>query len=122
MRTVCTGYDPDGMIVEVGKSDISRIYRLCNSYDKLQSKWSQPTTKHAKRYSYKKAGARIQFRIRNLVDEFHKKQQNGFAKITVLYSYPNLRLRRWFLNVRGNSTQRLLEICLFGVTTDSRRD
>jgi 1,4-dihydroxy-2-naphthoyl-CoA synthase len=38
MGTFCTGYDPDGMIVEVGKSDISRIYRLCNSYDKLQSK------------------------------------------------------------------------------------
>jgi hypothetical protein len=35
MRTFCTGYDPDGIIVEVGKSDISRIYRLCNSYDKL---------------------------------------------------------------------------------------
>jgi hypothetical protein len=28
MRTFCTGYDPDGIIVEVGKSDISRIYRL----------------------------------------------------------------------------------------------
>jgi hypothetical protein len=88
----------------------------------LQSKWSQPTTKHAKRYRYKKAGARIQRRIWNLVDEFHKKKQNGSAKITVLYSYPNLRLRRWFLNVRGKSTQRLLEICLLGVTTDSRRD
>jgi hypothetical protein len=50
-----------------------------------------------------------------------KNQQNGFAKITVLYSYSNLRLRRWFLNVRGKSAQRLLEICLLGVTTDSRR-
>jgi putative transposase len=73
MRPFCTGYDPDEIIVEVGKSYISRIYRLCNSYDKLQSKWSQPATKHAKRYRYKKAGARIQRRIRNLVDEFHKK-------------------------------------------------
>jgi putative transposase len=72
MRTFCTKYDLDGIIVEVGKSDISRIYRLCNSYDKLQSKWSQSTTKHAKRYRYKKAGARIQRHIRNLVDEFHK--------------------------------------------------
>jgi putative transposase len=59
--------------VEVEKSDISKIYRLCNSYDKLQSKWSQPTTKHAKRYRYKKAGASIQRRIQNLVDKFHKK-------------------------------------------------
>jgi hypothetical protein len=82
MRTFCTGYDPDGIIVEAGKSDISRIYRLCNSYDKLQSKWSQPTTKHAKRYRYKKAGARIQRRIRNLVDEFHKKDNNmGLRKL-----------------------------------------
>jgi putative transposase len=73
MGTFCTGYDPNGIIGEMGKSDISRIYRLCYSYDKSQSKWSQPTTKHAKRYRYKKAGARIQRRIRNPVDEFHKK-------------------------------------------------
>jgi putative transposase len=59
--------------VEVGKSDISRIYRLCNSYDKLQSKWSQPEINYWKRYRYKKAGARIQRRIQNLVDESHKK-------------------------------------------------
>jgi putative transposase len=98
--TFCIRYDLDGIIVEVGKSDIS-IYRLCYHYDKYQSKWSQPEVKHRKRYNYKKAGARIQRRIRNLVDEFHKKTTNGFAKITVLYSYPNLRLRRWFLNVRG---------------------
>jgi putative transposase len=40
VKTFCTGYDPDGMIVEVGKSDISRIDKLCYHYDKLQSKWS----------------------------------------------------------------------------------
>jgi putative transposase len=63
MRTFCTGYDPDGIIVEVGKSDISRIYRLCYHYDKLQSKWSQPEVKHRKRYRCKKAGARMQRRF-----------------------------------------------------------
>jgi putative transposase len=68
-----TGYDPGGIIMKLGKSDIPRIYWLCNSYDKLQSKWSQPEINHRKRYRYKKAGARIQRRIRNLVDEFHKK-------------------------------------------------
>jgi hypothetical protein len=47
MRTSCIGCHPDGIIVEVGKSDISGIYRLCYSYDDLQSKWSQPTTKHS---------------------------------------------------------------------------
>jgi hypothetical protein len=106
VRTFYTGYDRDGIIVEVGKSDISRIYRLCNSYDKLQSKWSQPEINHRKRYRCKRAG----------------KQQNGPAKITILYFHPNSKPRRWFLEVAGKSTQRLLEKCLFGVTTDSRRN
>jgi hypothetical protein len=51
-----------------------------------------------------------------------KKQQNGPAKITILYFYPNSRPRGWFLEVAGKSAQRLLGICLLGVTTDSRRD
>jgi putative transposase len=34
IRTFCTGYDPDGIIIELEKSDISRIYRLCYYYDK----------------------------------------------------------------------------------------
>jgi putative transposase len=88
MRTFCTGYDPNGIIVEVGKSDISRIYRLCNSYDKLQSKWSQPEAKHRKRYSYKKAGARIQRRIRNLIDGFHKKKNSKMGLRKLQYYIP----------------------------------
>jgi hypothetical protein len=60
MRTFCTGYDSDGIIVEVGKSDISRIYRLFNSYDKLQSKWSQPTTKHTTK---QEQGFKVAFEI-----------------------------------------------------------
>jgi hypothetical protein len=82
MKTFCTRYNPDGIIVEVGKSDISWIDKLCYHYDKLQSKWSQPTTKHSKRYRYKKAGARIQRRIQNMVDEFHKKNNKmGLQKL-----------------------------------------
>jgi putative transposase len=73
MRTFCTGYDPDGIIVEVGKSDISRIDKLCYHYDKLQSKWFQSEINHRKRYRCKRAGARMQCRIRNLVDDLHKK-------------------------------------------------
>jgi putative transposase len=73
VRTFCTGYDPDGIIVEVGKSDISKIDKLCYHYDKLQSKWSQPEINYQKRYRCKRAGARMQRRIQNLVDELHKK-------------------------------------------------
>jgi putative transposase len=119
IRTFC-GYDPDGMIVEVGKSDISRIYRLCNSYDKLQSKWSQSTTNHLNRYNYKKAGARIQRRIRNLVDKFYKKTTKWVCE-----NYSTIFLPKFdtlFLKVRGKSIGRLLDIRLLGVTTDSRCD
>jgi putative transposase len=73
VRTFCNGYDPDGIIVEVGKPDISKIYKLGYYYDKLQSKWSQPEINHRKKYRCKRAGARMRRRIRNLVDEVHKK-------------------------------------------------
>jgi putative transposase len=106
--------------VEVGKSDISRIDKLCYHYDKLQSKWSQPESNHRKRHGCIRAGARMQRRIRNLVDDLHKKQQNGLAKITILYFNPNSRPRGWFLKVAGKSAQRLLEISLLGVTIKTR--
>jgi putative transposase len=73
VRIFFTGYDPDVIIVEVGKSDISKIDKLCHHYDNLQSKWSQPEINHRKRYRCKRAGARMQRRIRNLIDNLHKK-------------------------------------------------
>jgi hypothetical protein len=39
-----------------------------------------------------------------------------------LQYYIPTRPRRWILEVAGKSTQRLLEKCLLGVTTDSRCD
>jgi transposase len=36
IRTFCTEYDLDGIIMKLGKSDISKIHRFCNSYDKSQ--------------------------------------------------------------------------------------
>lgn len=55
------------------KSDMSRIHRLYQPYDELQSKWAQPEMKHKQRYKHRKSGRRIWFWIRNLVDEFHKR-------------------------------------------------
>ncbi|HWU42665.1 MAG TPA: transposase, partial [Bdellovibrio sp.] len=73
VRTFCTGYDSDGLVVEVGESDISKIESLCHEYDDLQSECSHPTTRHRKRYKLKRSGRRKQRRIRNKVDELHKK-------------------------------------------------
>lgn len=68
------GYSPEGTIAEWGKGDMTRIFRLCKVHDNLESRWSQKgVVKHRKRYRLKKAAARIRQKIRNLVDELHKK-------------------------------------------------
>jgi putative transposase len=72
IRTFQTCYDPSGVVVEFGKNDIGRIYRLCHVMDDLQSRWSQKDTRHRKRYRLKKAARRIRLKIRNLIDDLHK--------------------------------------------------
>jgi putative transposase len=88
VRTFLTGYDPSGRVIEYGKTDISRIHRLCHAYDKLQSKWTKTTHKH--RSHMKKAGLRIQLKIRNLVDEMHKK-----LSLTLLMNYTTILLPKF---------------------------
>ena len=73
VRTFCTGYDCSGEILEVGKEDIARIERLGYHLDDLQSRLSDKDLRHRKRYRMKRAGKRLRKRIRNLVDEVHKK-------------------------------------------------
>jgi putative transposase len=75
VRTFMTGYDPSGSAIEWGKNDISRLYRLCRHFDKLQSirdKSIGARHKH-KRYKLRRSMYRIQKRIRNLVMECHRK-------------------------------------------------
>jgi len=73
VRTFMTGYDADGRIIEWGKKDIARIHRLCSFYDKLQSKWSAQGVPKRNRRRMRRAGLRLQQKIRDLVDELHKK-------------------------------------------------
>lgn len=71
--TFSTGYDPDGIIIELEKPDISGIHRLCRSIDKLQSTWLQLEINHRQGSRYKKVGARTQSHIQNLVNETCKR-------------------------------------------------
>ena len=99
VRTFLTGYTPQGEVMEVGKEDYRRLTNLCKRYDELQSEWSTQTitkprkvrnakkkntkqekpvrparkNNHRHRCHLKRAGRRMQARIRNLVDELHKK-------------------------------------------------
>lgn len=76
VRTFATAYTPSGYVAEWGKRDEKRLFRLCLHVDKLQSEWSLPTTRHRKRYRLKRAAKRVRRKIKNLVDELHKKLCN----------------------------------------------
>lgn len=73
VRTFMTGYDPSGKVWEWGKQDIGRIYRLCHTIDKLQSEWSKHFIRHAQKYRLQKAAMRVRLKVRNLIDDMHKK-------------------------------------------------
>ncbi len=73
VSTFQTCFDPSGLIAEWEVGDKAKFGRLCHAYDDLQSSWSQKEIRHSKRYRMKKAALRIQLKIRNLVDDLHKK-------------------------------------------------
>lgn len=55
------------------KQNIERIYRLCHISDKLQSQWTEKCITHKQRYSLQRAAQRVRLKIRNLIDDVHKK-------------------------------------------------
>ena len=55
-----------------GAKDVDRIYCLCYTLDKLQSKWPQKSVRHPSCTRMRKVAARIRLKIRNLVDNLHK--------------------------------------------------
>ena len=74
VRTFHTAYDPSGAVMEFGKGDMKRIKRICDHMDNLQSRLaSNKNLRHKQRYRMRRAWRKMQWRIRNLVDECHKK-------------------------------------------------
>lgn len=78
VRTFMTGYDGEN-IIEVGKADIGRIYRLCSHLDKLVQKISKAKGQKHKR-SLSKAAQKLRNRVKDLVDECHKQVANYLTK------------------------------------------
>ena len=74
VRTFMTGFDGQE-ILEIGKYDIGRIYRLARHLDKIMSRIGKSQGRSFKRLRYclRKAASKIRIKIRNLVSELHKK-------------------------------------------------
>jgi len=77
-----TGYRPDGGLVEIGPASMKRITKLCFFLDKLDSKIAVAHNAHKgkKEVRLRKAAMRMRTRIRNLVDDVHKKTASFLAR------------------------------------------
>lgn len=89
VRTPFVAFDPQGYIYEIGGGDFGRIRRLCKHLDDLQSRWSQAGVRKKRRYRMKRAGARMRRRIRNLVDELHRKTAAWLCESYRVILYPH---------------------------------
>ena len=72
VRIFQTTYDADGLTTQWGKSDMTEIFKQCYIADRLQSRISKTKEKN-KRRKRRLAWLRILQRIRNKIDEVHKK-------------------------------------------------
>ena len=84
VKNFYTGYSMDmkegkSEMITIGKGDIGRIARLLHHKHKLQSKEKKTTSKKQKK-SFKKAFFRISKKIKNLIDELHKKITNYLTR------------------------------------------
>jgi len=67
VRTFMTGYFSNGMVIEWGAGDMSRIYALNRFADKLYSKYKKGGKK------YRRPWLKLLLKIRYKIDEIHKK-------------------------------------------------
>lgn len=112
VRTFQTCFDPSGLIAEWGAGDKARLGRLCHAYDDLQGRWSQKEVRHSKRNRMKKAGLRIQFKIKNLVDDLHKKMVKWLCANYQLILLPSFgtkgMVRRLSRKITGKTARAML--------------
>ncbi len=70
--TFITGYDPSGHVITIGKCDIGRIGRLLHYKNKFQKRMDLESNTY-KKYKMSIALLRMNRKIQNLVNDYHKK-------------------------------------------------
>jgi putative transposase len=110
VRKFMTTYDTMGTVTFWGVGDIKRIERLCWYYDDLQSRWSSPDITHKKRYKLKKAGLRIQLKIRNLIDDLHKKIAKWLCENYQVILLPKFESQQMVSKLRSKTARAMLTL------------
>ena len=98
-RTFATGYDAEGGMIEWGAGDDRRLQRLCAHYDDLRKRWKAPGISRARRYKMRRAGARMQLKVRNLVNDAHRRLARWLCENYRVVLLPEFRtsemVRKW---------------------------
>jgi putative transposase len=89
IRTFMTGFDGQN-VLELGRGDIGRIYRLARHLDKLMSRIGLSKGGQFKRLRYRlrKSASAIRIKMKNLVSELHKKIANYLVSKYKLILWP----------------------------------
>jgi putative transposase len=107
VRVFQTGYDPQGKLFEFGRGDARIIERLCLHLDALQSKLADKALRARRRYRLKKASARLRMRIRNLVDDAHRKTAHFLVTNYDLVLLPEFKTKNMANKLTRNITSKV---------------
>ena len=72
VRTFLTGYDPSGTILEIGKSDVDKVFKMCYRIDRIAAKVAKAKN-HKQRYNRKRAVCRARTKLNNCINDMHAK-------------------------------------------------
>lgn len=111
VRTVLTGYIPDGSTVEIARADGKRLERLLGHLDKLQSDCKDKTATPRQRYQRRRAAHRMRAKIKYLVHDVHHKVAKFLCQNYRTVLIPNFGTQKQMMKTGrkiGRSTVRLM--------------
>ena len=71
VRTFQTGYSPNGFVYKFGENQLDELKKIHNRIDKLKSTMNSKECKYKTRYRIKIRLAKLEFKIRNLMNNLH---------------------------------------------------
>ena len=72
VRTFLTGYDPSGMILEIAKSDVEKVFNMCYRIDHIMSNVTKAKN-HKQRYNRRRAACRARTKLQDCIRDLHAK-------------------------------------------------
>lgn len=111
VRTFLTGYDPSGTILEIGKSDVDKVFKMCYRIDRIMAKVAKAKN-HKQRYQRKRAACRARTKLQNCINDMHSKAAKYLCESYELIFLPKFTthqmVRRATRKIRGKTARAML--------------